>query len=106
MFGTITQRSKGCLICSGIIQWSIQRVAYVCCTIHKVQRTICQWMSSPPTDIHTKRQKAYVWWSQRMSTLKDKTVRLPNLAYIWFKSQIPQNAFLVDPSDPKSKLTL
>jgi hypothetical protein len=28
------------------------------------------------------------------------------LAYVWSRSLIPQNAFLVDPSDPKSKLTL
>jgi hypothetical protein len=42
----------------------------------------------------------------RTSILKDKGVRPPTLAYIWSRSPISQNALLVDPSDPKSKLTL
>jgi hypothetical protein len=46
--GTITQRSKGCLVCLGITQQSIQKVAdvqyfleYVYCTIHILRCTIC-----------------------------------------------------------------
>ena len=41
----------------------------------------------------------------RMSALKDRGVCLPTLAYVRSRSPIFQNALLVDPSDPKSKLT-
>ena len=69
------------------------------CTIYRVCRTICQHTFSVPA--HT-------------SALKDKSVRLPTLAYVHTKIQkhtsyleiLNQKALLADPSDPKSKLTL
>jgi hypothetical protein len=42
---------------------------------------------------------------QCTSALKDKSVGLPTLEYIQSRSLILQNALLLDPSDPKSKLT-
>ena len=43
---------------------------------------------------------------QRTSILKDKSIRLPTLAYVRSKSPILQNDLVTDPSDPMSKLTL
>ena len=43
---------------------------------------------------------------QHTSTLKDKSVRPPTLAYVRSRRPISQNALLTDPSDPKFKLIL
>jgi hypothetical protein len=66
---TIHQQSKGCFVHPGIIQQSIQKVAYVqyfgayvCVHILIIWCTICQHtFGGPPTYVHTKRQ-------ERMST--------------------------------------
>jgi hypothetical protein len=82
-------------------------LVYVHYTIHRVRCIICQSVR-PVGDHCTSALKDSNVRSafQRMSTLKDKSVRPPTLAYVRSKSPIPQNALLADHSDPKSKLTL
>jgi hypothetical protein len=59
---TITHRSKGCLICLGIIQQSIQKVAYVCVLFieYDILSISVHLVVLPRTS--TLKIRTYIWW--------------------------------------------
>jgi hypothetical protein len=78
----------------GIPKSSIRLVLFGVRLLYYSQSTVVLSVSGRPVgDHHT-------------SALKDRGVHPPTLAYVRSRSLISQNALLVDPSDPKSKLTL
>ena len=110
--GAIAQQSKGCIVRLGITRrvfWKVASVQYSWRTstilFIEYNRTFyqCTFGGGPPY-VHIIENVIHPVF-QCTSTLKDRGVRPPTLAYVRSRSPIPQNAFLADPSDPKPKLT-
>jgi hypothetical protein len=78
----------------GIPKSSVRPILFGISPLYYSQSTVVLSVSGHPVGDH------------RTSALKDRGVRLSILAYVRSRSLISQNAFLVDLSDPKSKLTL